>query len=255
MAEIVDSYKPKWISNKDNFIFDENTSKIFNFYVICSPCENTSSSGVSLEERGWKKESLYGYEQLKKYLYDSARLENGVNYSVARKKENMSDRQKAIGLDNRFYKEIVCNKILFYNSSSRKDLLQLLYYIRCSMAHGCFEIVYSGTGRYYIMESIKKEREKNIVKAQMVISEDTLLEWIDIIKEGPKGLADRIVKTEKEYSQMLLQIIKENPCISRQKICQNIPLKIADAQRLFTKLRDTNVIKYNNSLRIWEICK
>lgn len=255
MAEIVDSYKPKWISKKDNFIFDENSSKIFNFYVICSPCENTSSSGISLEDRGWKKEAQYGYEELKKYLYAIARLENGVNYSVARRKETMSEKQKAIGLNNRFYKEIVCNKILFYNSSNRKDLLQLLYYIRCSMAHGCFEIVCTEKGKYYIMESIKAERERNIVRAQMVIAEDTLLEWIDTIKEGPKGLAKRIINSEKEYSNLLLKTINENPGISRQKVCQNIPLPIADAQRLFTKLRDTNVIKYNNSLRLWEICK
>jgi hypothetical protein len=76
--------------------------------------------------------------------------------------------------------EIVIHTLNDKHCTGRTD--SLFYAIRCAFAHGSFGIHKSNGQVYYILEN----RDGDKLKARMIIQQETLLKWIDIVASEPK---------------------------------------------------------------------
>lgn len=59
----------------------------------------------------------------------------------------------------------------------------LFYAIRCAFAYGSFAIHEYKNHTYYVLEN----NDSGTLKARMVLKEDTLIKWIELIEAFPKA--------------------------------------------------------------------
>lgn len=176
MPEIIVPFLPGWIKEKDKLEFTNGFGEILKFYVMGTPCEQTSSSGQSMQKRGWDI-NVWKSVDLRKYLLSIAELKDNINYCKTTKLEKFSDCVNSVGLGGNFQKVRDKNRIAFYSNEKTVDILTIFYYIRCSLAHGSFQIYYDNNDRIYVLEAISKKRGSSIynLRSRMVLKEYTLL--------------------------------------------------------------------------------
>lgn len=179
-----ESFHSGWIGEIDEELLNDNFKKIFMFYVIETPCKNVSSREKYIKdtwgERVWRNTGPNG---LRARLLEQANLVVNNNYIVAKKMDDMSNILALVKLNNNFQSKLLINKIAFYKNKEA-EFENIFFYIRCSLAHGRFHIKKNNMDEiYYIMETgdHKKRENKVELKARMVIKEQTLIDWINII--------------------------------------------------------------------------
>ena len=59
----------------------------------------------------------------------------------------------------------------------------MFYAIRCAFAHGSFAIHKYKNQTYYVLEN----KDNGVLKARMVLKEETLIKWIEIVETLPKA--------------------------------------------------------------------
>ena len=252
MAEILVPFKKGWISDKDSREITKETAEIIQFYLWATPCDNVSSSGKSMKERGWKN-NVWKQRDLREYLYLVALLKKDNTLKKVTKLEDMKEAVNKIGLGDSFQNKRDCNRIVYYNNGKKPDFIQIMFYIRCAIAHGRFSIYTDEEETVYVMEVITKKRgtTKYSLRARMVLFESTLLEWKKIIMEGQKNYnSKKQIKLEEIHSE-IIKVIGKKDCKKKIDIVAGMEYEEELIYKEIKTLRENNRIKYDNSKRKW----
>ena len=164
----------KWIFESGYKFSDKMFARIYSFYVLETPVPGVSVRGKSFKQRGWNMNQLIA--AMKK---ESPFL--NCNWFVKPIKEIESVCREEKIFDNvDFSKEIAIHT---ENSKySLRRTASLFYAIRCAFAHGGFSIHKCSKERYYLLENFDAGR----IKARLVLKEETLIKWIEIVEKGTR---------------------------------------------------------------------
>lgn len=156
---------------------NDNLAKLIQFYVWETPVPDVSSKGVELSEYGWKKSSLLTLHAEMRKISNFPGSKNQWWISVTTN-EIEKELQRIGRLDN-----YDCS-FEFAVHTVRDGLNKteaLFYLIRNSFAHGGFrKHKYEGE-IYYAFEN----QNNGMLKGRAIFREQTLLNWIKVIKKGP----------------------------------------------------------------------
>ena len=170
----------KWKFDNNYSFKDERFARIYRFYVIETPV-----SGVSARAKTFK------YRQINMNSLNAAlRRESPFLKSnwIVKPKRDIEEvcREKRIDKTVRFADEIVIHTENSKLCTGKTD--SMFYAIRCALAHGSFSVHEYKSHKYYILEN----KDNGVIKARMVLKEDTLIKWIDLIETFPKTNNTRI---------------------------------------------------------------
>lgn len=148
-------------------IKDKNTAKIFTFFVIETPVSNVSYRSVTFKDRNINMSKLT--HDIKNEIEDFK-----SSWVLCKKYEVVTLHDKInSGCNSDISKEYAIH------TKSRDGKTESLYYaIRCALAHGSFDIHKHKGVKYYYLEN----RDKNIIKAKILIKEESLLKLIELIE-------------------------------------------------------------------------
>lgn len=254
MALIKVQYYQGWIKSKDDIIYTENFTKIVNFYVFGTPCEFTSSSGKSIRDRKWDR-NTWKRPDLRTYILSNAELKNGVTYAKATTLDEMTGFAIVVGLSGNFQTIRDKNRVVFYSDKRMADILSIFFYIRCSLAHGRFEIYKDNNGEpIYAIEAIEKKKGTTdcIVKARMILKESTLILWANTIMGGEVSFAKEKKSMEIQIQNRILTTIKKDPSLTKAGVVESIGCDDAVVYKQLKVLTKNGKIVYNRSKKIWQ---
>ena len=162
---------------------DNNFQKIFEFYILNVPNSNVSNKSIDITkiwgEKVWKN------MKLRAELMKVGDFKENINYFKAQRLNEMNNIAAKAHLDKIPALKKLKNNIIFYNQ--KNEFISIFFYIRCAFAHVRFTIKEVNNEKFYILETGNKgKKQEIIVKARMIIKEETLLKWIDIILSGNK---------------------------------------------------------------------
>lgn len=145
--------------------YTEQFCKLLQFYLFDTPVENTSQRGKSFKEIGWNGSSRF--QMLERLLKESSSIEDqNWIFTEIEKLEKLTLIQR--------------DDIQYMVSCYDKGRVRtMIYAIRNAFAHGSFSRQKNG---WYIFENHYRGR----LKARMIISEETLLNWIKLIQSKPE---------------------------------------------------------------------
>lgn len=255
MSEIKASFTPGWVTCKDNMNITDNQQKVLKFYLFGTPCSETSSCGRNMQQRGWPKDVWKNHE-LRNYMLATAKLQAGLTYQKAYKLDAMSDKATTVKLHNNFQTCRDCNRILFYSDGKRVDMLNILYYIRCALAHGRFEIYTHKNGcSTYVLEAITKKRGSDdyLVRARMVLSETTLIDWAETIIGGNNELNTRYAGLRQRIRDEIIAVIKSNVSYKKKDISDILPYENSLVSQELNTLKSEGRVFYDNSQKRWRL--
>lgn len=158
-----DFIEPSSISNK-------KLQRIIQFYLFECPVEGKSQRGKDFNQLGYNGSP--SFSRLKKHLLEAATPSLKKNYMPSKKEELPSNFKKCEAIT---YPYEYC---VFLKTDEKKVISSLFSAIRNALAHGSFNVKrYEKTRIYYF------SNYKGYEKARIVLYEDTLLSWIDIIEK------------------------------------------------------------------------
>lgn len=163
----------KWTFNGNYSFADKRFARIYRFYVIETPVSGVSARGKSFGSRNINLKYLNSTLKREFSFLRSAWIVKTIKEIEAACKERGLD--KTVKLDE----EIVIHTENHKLCAGRTD--SLFYAIRCSFAHGSFAIHKHNGCKYYVLEN----KDKDKLKARMVLKEETLLKWIDLVESFP----------------------------------------------------------------------
>lgn len=253
MAEIIESYNPGWVKSKDGLKITENFSEILKFYVFGTPCELVSSSGKNMSEYGWKRD-VWKRSKLREYLLNTANLGN-KGYKKVKKTDEMSNAATNVGLGGNFHKARSGNSLVYYSNGRNTDILTILYYIRCAIAHGRFQIYSEKDDVVYAFEAVTKKRgsKEFIVKARMILSEKILIEWKNTIVDGPINFKAKLDSQVEDIRAHIKRTISENNSISKNEIISRLPYESSVTSTQIKYLTTCGAVFYDKSKKVWKI--
>lgn len=252
MAKVTVALKPGWIHDKDTLVIDDGFIDILDFYLFSTPCEETSSSGITLRHRGWPN-NIWQRKILRHSLLEIANLEENVTYCKTTKQNLMSTAINSAGLNGNFHLRRDRNRIAFWASGKCPEFMDVFYYIRCSLAHGRFERYVQDEEVIYVMESAQKTKVRGLynVKARMILKESTLREWASLLRGGNASLQ----MIEANYKRKICaEIIGEIEAgnNTKRRIITVLPYSTNEINDEFRTLKSINRILYNKQLHVWE---
>ena len=182
----------------DDLFSSENYLKIYTFFVVNSIVDGTSARGKSLaRDYGWTnpwKSPYYLNKHLKEKTTDKNLLYSAQVYTQdagsAKQKETMNDALEKANL--KIFPQYEQEKICIYNSK-KNQIISTFAHIRNSFAHCRFNVIDSDKGRVYCFEDVdpKKDNQGKVkVSARIVLFENTLIDWIELICGGEKRYND-----------------------------------------------------------------
>lgn len=148
--------------------------KILNFYVLHSPVPKVSCRGKTFEQYGFRGNKAFA--ALKRQMMESASPSLKENYKPSKKRELECNFQS---VENASPPMEYC---VFLKSDEKTVMNSLFKAIRNAFAHGSFNVKsYNGVRIYFLLN------DHDGRKAQIVLQEKTLLNWIGIVKAGYRG--------------------------------------------------------------------
>ena len=189
MSKEISAFYAGWIKTKDETIWTNNFQKILSFYLLSTPCLMVSSSSSQVFGKKWDK-NVWKNAKLKNVLLSVASLIPKSTYITVLKPDDMTRCLSAIGLNGNFQTQRSIERICFVKSRKCAEFLDILYYIRCALAHGRFQIYTDSGERVYVLESgrLNKTSGEFIVLTRMILKETTLLKWAEIIDAGQDSI-------------------------------------------------------------------
>lgn len=149
----------------------ENFQKIIDFYLFSCPTPDKSRRGKTFNQYGWNGSPQFA--QLKKKMLNTSSLSLKSNYYPCTKDE-LSEKFETIKNIRPFDEYCV---FLKYDENT---VMQSLYAaIRNAFAHGSFNVQKIKDTNVYFLANYDK-----YLKAEIVLLESTMLEWIAIVKKG-----------------------------------------------------------------------
>lgn len=162
----------KWNFNRTFSFKDEQFAKIYRFYVIETPVRDVSARGKTFKSLEINMKSLNAALKREtpflKELWFEPKQKEVESFC---KTEGILDK---VDLS----REIAIHTLNGKHCSGKTD--SLFYAIRCAFAHGSFDIHKMNGDIYYILEN----RDGGKLKARMILRQDTLLKWIEILESS-----------------------------------------------------------------------
>ena len=165
MAKYKKSFDNKITLNNGNF------QKILDFYLFRCPVEGTSFRSVGFEKYGWKGTKQFAH--LKKTLLKAANSNLASNYYPCKKDELAEKFEKVSSVAP------VDEYCVFLRNEEDTVMQSLFSAIRNAFAHGSFSVRTYNKTKVYFFSNYNK-----YLKAEIVLQEATLLEWIKIVEAG-----------------------------------------------------------------------
>ena len=164
---------------KDDFdsklgLSNSEFQKIIKFYLFECPVDGTSYRGEKFSEYGIA--GVKAFATLKKLMFLTASISLKENYFPCKKDELESKMQLVATID-------YPNEFCVFLRNEEKTIMQSLFAaIRNAFAHGSFRVdSYKGERIYYFLN------HNGYDKARLVLKENTLLKWIDCVKNFNKN--------------------------------------------------------------------
>ena len=181
-----------WNKNKSLPLENVNFQTILDFYLFHCPSETVKGSkkkgtktyqkvsqrATSLRMQGWIAGHLNTLLSSMKHT-TSGHLEYCTFNVDAKIEKEVKILEKDTSMRNKHFEMIV-----FMERSDMSKTSAIFYYIRNAFAHGSFSIVNANGKKVYYLESDKD----GIVKAQIRLREETLLNWIKTFRLSPAAL-------------------------------------------------------------------
>ena len=163
----------KYKKSFDNKISYRNSNfqKILDFYLFRCPVEETSFRSVGFEKYGWKGTKQFAH--LKKTLLKAANSDLASNYYPCKKDELAEKFEKVFSVAP------VDEYCVFLRNEEDTVMQSLFSAIRNAFAHGSFSVRTYNKTKVYFFSNYNK-----YLKAEIVLQEATLLEWIKIVEAG-----------------------------------------------------------------------
>lgn len=146
---------------------NKNFQKIITFYLFECPVEGVTSRGETFRKLGWVGNTKFA--QLKRNM-----ITKDIHYNASKKAEIEGNIDEVRSKNPEQY--------CVFLSTHVGTLASLFKAIRNSLAHGSFSVKGKGKSRKYYFYNYDK-----YLKAEIVLKEEKLLSWIDIVKLGPKN--------------------------------------------------------------------
>ena len=182
---VIASLTPGWIKKRvpDNYA-DDVLKDLIMFYVINTPCDDLSSSGIKLTEYGWGKD-VWKNDRLKNYLFSIAGLERNSSFAVASNTDEMKAICEKTSLKKDFHKNRGKERIAIYKGRYN-EFLSICYHIRNAFAHGRLAMYgyKNGSDIVFALEDGVKKKGKFEVRSRMILKKSTLKKWMEILKSG-----------------------------------------------------------------------
>lgn len=159
--------------DKEIKLSNKNLQKILDFYLFSCPTPETSRRTKTFEQLGWKGTKQFA--QLKSCLISAASNSLQANYYPCKKDEL---EEKFAVVSNVHPVDEYC---VFLKNDEKTVLQSLFSAIRNALAHGSFSVQTYKKVRVYFFANYH-----NYLKAEIVLQEKTLLEWINILQGGYK---------------------------------------------------------------------
>lgn len=154
-----------------------NLLKIIDFYLFNCPVAGKSVRGKHFEDYGFKGSKSWG--KLKAKLLSAATENLKKNYKPGSKEELKLFFQSVEQISP---PDEYC---IFLKHEERTVMCSLFSAIRNALAHGSYNVKsYQGIRIYFFLNY------KNYKKAQIVLQEKTLLNWVSIIQAGYSELCN-----------------------------------------------------------------
>ena len=254
VAELLAPFNPGWVHSKDALCMSDSLAELLKFYVWGTPCEGVSSSGMIMRERGWPK-NVWKSAQLRTFLLSVANLRDDETYKKAKTLESMTDAATVVGLGSgTFHSSRNCNRIVFYSDGSRPDILSIFYYIRCAFAHGRFEIYgKDGSPQVYVLEAVQKKKGtiECSVRARMVVLEETLLTWKDILIGGPAKLKLGMNQLSDSIQRDIITKLSGKKIKKKKEIVDTLPYDHNLVYSELKRMKEKGIVEY--SQRQWKL--
>ena len=165
----------KWIFDGNYSFKDEEFARIYRFYVIETPV-----SGVSARAKSFKFRQI-NMNSLNASLRRETPFLKDKWFVKSAKEVEGSCKDNGIDENVRFANEIVIHTENRKLCTGKTD--SMFYAIRCAFAHGSFAIHKYKNQTYYVLEN----KDSGVLKARMVLKEETLIKWIEIVETFPKA--------------------------------------------------------------------
>lgn len=150
---------------------NKNFQNILNFYLFHCPTPGKSVRAKTFEQLGWK--GSHQFAQLRRSLLKVATKNLKNNYHPCKKDELGVEYKK---VSNTAPPEEYC---IFLKHDKDTVMQSLFSAIRNALAHGSFNIKSCKKVRVYSFVNFDEYK-----KAEIVLNENTLLEWIKIVERG-----------------------------------------------------------------------
>lgn len=168
MAKRTDYYKK---FDKSYPVTTKKFQTVLGFYLFECPTPGTSVRAKTFKELGWEGKKQFA--KLKSEMLSNATQSLKMNYHPCKKDEL-----------EKWFKEVekvkpVDEYCVFLKHDEKTVMQSLFSAIRNAFAHGSFGIdTFQGVRVYFF------SNYNEYLKAEIVLQEDTLLNWIELIKNG-----------------------------------------------------------------------
>ena len=256
MAKEFSPFYAGWVKSKDKTIWTENFEKIILFYLFSTPCHMVSSSSTQIFSKKWDK-TVWRNDKLRNVLLSVASLTPKSTYISVDKQDEMTHYLSVSGLSGIFQSNRTCERVCFVNSKKCAGFLDVLYYIRCALAHGRFQIYDDNGIRIYVLESgkVNKKTGEFTVLARMVLKESTLIAWADILNAGQDKLDYYHKKVIDELNIGIVMKIKSEKKITKKDIAASFPFSESCIYEQIQTLSKAGKIKYLQNNHTWIVCE
>ena len=197
---IVNAVEP-WLQQQisENFA-DNKFFRIVMFYIIHSPCKESSYSRVDLEKYGWK--NPWHYDAFKAEFDKIAGFVDEENYFYVESQKNFEQKWNSVGIQSDFY-NMDREFVIFSCAGESNPRLDLIHHIRNALSHGRFTAKYIKDEKdyYIVMEDVNDSGGFYKVNARMVLKKSTLTKWIDLFEcktDDSKKLSQSLSKKLKK---------------------------------------------------------
>lgn len=151
----------KW----NEFKYTDTFQRLLQFFLFETPVEGTSCRGRTFKEIGWKGSSRF--QMLERLLKAASDIQE--QHWILKDIDKIEDLSI-------IYREDIQYVV---SSMDKGKVRSIIYAIRNAFAHGSFSRMDNG---WYLFEN----RYRGRLKAKLIISEQSLLEWIKIIQTNPE---------------------------------------------------------------------
>lgn len=162
--------------------FDDDYHRIIEFYVLHSPCKNSSYTACTLEKLGWK--NPWYSKKFRKVFDDIPGFNEGDSFRHHKSTNHFNEMWDDAGWGEFFSIEQKEFAVFIYSGESNPRM-DLLHHIRNSFAHGRFAVKRKNKEYYIYFEDVTTINGVKglVVNARICLKKSTMIRWLDVFEK------------------------------------------------------------------------